>query len=237
MPRESRQPRVFPVVDLTDIPTSDDEGSDERLEVSNYSILRTMYRPILPRTKRIIPEARPEHIHFHLFSTASREHYKQLMDDSKITNIGFSINPYFDRALFAGEKIANGDFIVLYYGLRMSHSTCSALQKEGRPYHFSLSTTNEVVVDALGYPYGAAMANHSCSPNASLELGYLRGDEHAPYAYLKALSDIDIGDEIECNYRYIEEYIRDELKSIIRSGRFDRCRCLKPNCRQVFCPH
>lgn len=224
------------VIDLTDIPTSDDEGPQNSTEVPNCSIWRSTEREALDQVWTVkVENVRAEHIWYFMFSKDSKEHYKELINGSKITNIGFSVNPYFDRALFAGEKIKKGDFITLYHGIRLPYEICDALQKQGRPPNFALSIPNGVVIDALGYPYGAGMANHSCSPNTSLEFGFLRGNEHAPYAYLTALVDIEIGDELECCYRYIDHLTKARLDAIIRSGRFIRCRCLKPNCRQVFC--
>ena len=116
----------------------------------------------------------------------------------------------------------------------MPYSVCHAQQMNGRPSYFALSIGKGVVIDALGYLYGAGMANHSCDPNAKLDFDYLRGSEHAPYAFLVAVKDIAVGNEIECDYGYLNNYTDAEIRDVIRSGDYIPCHCLKPSCRQVF---
>ena len=94
--------------------------------------------------------------------------------------------------------------------------------------------TKGVVIDALGFPTGAGMANHSCRPNARLRHGYLPGIEHAPFGYLQAIRHIKERTEIEGDYGYVTKYDKFSLLAIVESGQYAPCRCLKPNCRQVF---
>ena len=235
---------LIPVVDLTDIPSSDDERDEHKNEVPNSSLWLQRFPEVLCKVthRKIASQCRlkkgritlAKHVYYSLFSEESKKHLKELQDACKWTNVYYSVNPYFDRALFAGETIKKGAFITLYIGLRLPYNVCDALQRDGRPPNFALSLPKGVVIDSLGYPYGAGMANHSCSPNANLRYGYLCGSEGAPYAFLEALKDIEVGQEIECDYGYLNKYTEKQLDEIIAGGRFIRCRCLKPNCRLVF---
>lgn len=81
------------------------------------------------------------------------------------------------------------------------------------------------------------MANHSCSPNSALDYDYLRGSEGAPYAFLRATRDIEIGEEIETSYGYMNKYSDAQIHAILQGGRFIPCRCLKENCKKIFLPH
>ena len=235
------------VIDLTDVPDSDDEQDflgSAGSAVSNTSSWRTdgpdalkkvCFAKKIRRSKlKIRRDTLAEHVHVSLFSPDSRAHLHYLSASSKSTYVGSSRNPYFGDALFAGVRIKKGDFICLYEGLRIPYNILHAAQKAGRPPWYSLSLEKGVVMDALGYPYGGGMANHSCCPNAKLDQDFLRGTEAAPYAYIEATDDIDAGDEIEVSYGYLNRYSQEEIDNAIESGDYIPCRCLRPECRISF---
>ncbi len=64
-----------------------------------------------------------------------------------------------------------------------------------------LDVTCDVVIDGIEEGIGAAMANHSCCPNSELEHDYLQGYDRAHIGFLRATKRIEVGDEIETNYR------------------------------------
>lgn len=235
------------LIDLTPLSDGDEDGSvgfdgilSSTNSIASLSTAPTCFTkfPFMKETrgwklkKKVPPLA--EHLHFSCFSSRSKRHYHRLQECAKETYVGTSLNPFVGLALFAAQNIKAGEFIVLYEGYRMSYQECSARQKKGRPSTYALNVTQGVVIDALGFPHGAAMANHSCRPNARLRHGYLHGSEHAPYGYLQALVDINIGDEIECDYGHLLRFSQAEIDAAIRSGCFVPCRCLKPGCRIIF---
>lgn len=239
-------PLVSEVVDLTDVPESDDELDEQSSEIGNSigrrldcpeTLSKFCYTKVVRKSKlKIIRDTRAEHVNYSLFSQDSLDHLKELEDGSKSTYVGYSLNPYLERGLYAGQKIRKGQFICLYYGLRMSYKECDARQKRGRPPNFALRIPLNVVIDALGYPYGGGMCNHSCVPNAKLEYGFLRGAEHAPYAFIEAVEDIEAGSEIMVNYGYLNSFNQDEVRALLQSGNFIPCKCLRPKCGKIFCP-
>lgn len=240
MPRSSAQTPIQ-VVDLTPIGDSDTE--DEAVDdIVNSSTSHLRYSPALLRTVTDTGNfrpgsrrnARPEHIHFHLFSTESRAHWNELLDSCRQTFVGTSTNPFLGNGLFACESFKKGDFITLYEGLRMTFTDCDVLQRHGRPANYAIRIPKGVVIDALGYPFGAAMANHSCKPNTVLQHGYLRGSERAPYAFLEALCDISIGDELFAGYGYVDIFSDEGINHVLQHNNYIPCRCLQPTCRKVL---
>lgn len=178
--------RTLPVIDLTELADSDNSVDDDD-EPSNSAgfegrptMCKIVFRKVIKTSRlKICRDTRAEHIHVSLFSKESKSHLKELHGSAKRTYVGSSLNPFLGQALFAAEDISAGDFICLYPGRRMSYKECDALQRCGRPGNFALSLPGGIVIDALGYPHGAAMANHSCVPNTRLNDGVLRGWEHA----------------------------------------------------------
>lgn len=169
-----------------------------------------------------------------LFSRESKLHWNELMEQCKGTYVGCSTNPYLGNGLFTCQKLEKGDFVTVYDGLRMTYNECDVLQRFGRPATYALSIPKGVVVDALGFPFGAAMANHSCNPNTRLRHGLLRGPDRAPYAYLEALKDISIGDELYTDYGYLDNLSNEDIEHILHHKKFIPCRCLQPGCRKVL---
>lgn len=248
-PSASSDRNSVDVIDLTSL--SDGDGDDDHVagfdgilsSTNSTSLLETAPNcftkfPFMKETrgwklkKKVPPLA--EHLYFSCFSSRSKQHYRRLKDCAKETYVGASLNPFVGLALFAAQHIKAGEFIVLYEGFRMSYQECSARQKKGRSSAYCLNVTRGVVIDALGFPLGAAMSNHSCLPNARLRHGYLCGSEHAPYGYLQALVDINIGDEIECDYGQLSSLSQSQIDDALRSGCYIPCRCLKPVCRKIF---
>ena len=172
-------------------------------------------------------------ISFSLFSVDSRVEYCNLDCAQKRTYVGSSTNPFLGNALFAGEKILKGEFICLYIGMRMSYTECKARIKAGRIADYMLDVTRGVVIDGYEVGQGAAMANHSCDPNASLEHHILKGSEKAPVGMLMAIKDIEVSDEIEANYRFWDP-VEDGIPDLNDTSSYVRCRCLKKNCLKVM---
>lgn len=235
----------IPVIDLTYLPDSDEEVCENGPEVSMNSSFwlsetpKTMkkvchMKEIRRSRLKIYRDTLAEHVNVSLFSAASRAHMEELSAMAKSTYVGSSRNPYFGNALFAGESIKKGEYICAYEGLRLPYNVCSAMQKAGRPPNYALSVGKGVVIDALGYPYGAGMANHSCKPNAKLDQNYLRGAEAAPHAFLESIEDIKAGDEIEACYGYLQQYSEEDIDTAVRNGRYIPCRCLRKECRIAF---
>lgn len=232
------------VVDLTALPDDDDYACDDESFATNCGLMLEDAPTIIAKftvrkqvreskLKRMDPPL-AEHIHFSLFSSKSKQHYIRLKKSAMETFVADSINPFFYKALFAGQFIPAGSFIMLYEGWRMAEKESEARKKRGRCSNYILNITMGVVVDALGFSNGAGMSNHSCRPNARLRHGYLCGREHAPYGYLQALKDIQVGEEIECDYHQLMGMHPERIKELLQSGNYVPCRCLKPSCRKSF---
>lgn len=240
------------VIDLTKLPDSDEEeeivnttsvghvtGSNSacigNLAPTCFAKFTLIKQVRVSKLKRYIhPVA--DQLHWTCFSEKSRQHYRRLQHRSKETYVGTSSNPFLEKALFTAQFIKAGEFIMIYEGQRMSIQECSARQKKGRPFNYTLDITKGVVIDAFGFTTGAGMANHSCKPNARLRHGYLSGKEHAPYGYLQAILDIPIGTEIECNYGYLNKLSDEMIESLFNSGQYIPCHCLKVGCRKILSP-
>lgn len=97
----------------------------------------------------------------------------------------------------------------------------------------TIDITKGVIIDGYKVGYGAAMANHSCVPNTILEHEYFPGEENAPIGMLRALKDIDLGDELECSYGYWKPE-RDGMPNISDLNSYVPCRCLRPQCKKNF---
>lgn len=239
-PEEVMQPITPPGLDVIDLTILDREEEDEELgDVADDHKTGCVAKFTLYKQMRVwkLKKMRPplaHHIHFSCFSSSSKRHYNELQNCAKRTYVGTSTNPFVGNALFAAEDINEGEFITLYEGIRMSHKECDARQKKGRSPDYALYITKGVVVDALGFTYGAGMANHSCSPNTRLRHGYLRGRDRAPYGYLQAITDITMGTELEASYGYLPHLTPEQVRKIIRGGRYVPCHCLKPNCLKLL---
>jgi len=239
-------------IDLTSIPgdTSDEENSgtdgtvspdsamencielrdDAPVTVAKFTFAKKYREWKLTR----LPNPLAEHLHYSCYSLESKQYYTTLRTRSKRTYVGSSLNPFLGNALFAGEDMEPGQFITLYEGDIYPLAEIKARQKRGRCAEYALYVTKGVVIDALGYPYGGGMANHSCRPNARLRHKYLPGSERAPIGYLQAIRHIKQGQEIEADYGYTTQFNAAQLKAIIASGKYCPCRCLQKNCRKVF---
>lgn len=237
----------IPSIDLTQLADGDDEG-EYYSEASNcvnwgdgrpgqHAMAKITCTKIVRNSRLRRPRsATAEILHMSFWSRESLKEYRRLQNTSKQTYIGSAANPFFENALFVCQNVKVDEFICLYYGKYMSYAECHARQNTGRPGNFTFYIGRGVVVDALGFPYGAGMANHSCEPNAELCSSFLPGWEKAPYGYIKATKDIPIGSEVEVPYGYLNHLSEGQLTEVIQSGNYTPCRCLKPSCRKVFLP-
>ena len=186
------------VIDLLDVDTSDEECSLERCEEvnrestgANNRVSKFTQRKEC-RTSRL-KLRRPgtaDLVHISCFSDESREEYEKLIDAQKRTYVGSSTNPFLGNALYAAEVIEEGDFICIYFGERMSTVESEARIQAGCVSDYMLNIKSGVVVDGYLVGHGAAMANHSCFPNAILENYMLSGMEKAPVGILLSLIHI-----------------------------------------------
>lgn len=226
------------VIDLTHVDTSEEEEEkcEHRIRTSsNYTGMAkfTFLKNTRSSRLRIVRVGMCEKIVFSLFSDVSKQHYAELEAKSKRTYTGESRNPFFGNALFAAEVIHAGELICLYYGERMPFCKAEARIKEGGTSDYMLYVTDGVVIDGVGVGHGAAMANHSCMPNAELQHEYLPGWERAPIGLLRAIEEIEVGDEIETNYAFWVPGL-DETPDLADKNAYVPCKCLRVNCVRVL---
>ena len=232
---------AIPVIDLTSVDTSDEEDNNCLNYLEDDSIrprkIRVMKFTFVKKTRasrlQIVRPGVGEKIHLSLFSDASKNHFNDLQNESKRTYVGESRNPFLGNALFAAELIEPGDFICLYLGLRIPRVEADAIIDAGGSAEYMLDVTQDVVIDGAGVGIGAAMANHSCSPNAELQHDYLKGYDRAPIGLLRALERIEVGDEIEANYHMFDPAV-DVMPDLSDLDAYVPCKCLRPNCIRVF---
>jgi hypothetical protein len=111
--------------------------------------------------------------------------------------------------LFATAAIARGDSIVEYKGRRITHARAQRLEARGARYMFEID--GRWTIDGSSRRNVARYANHSCRPNAEVDL--IKGK-----LMLRAIKNILPGDEI--TYDYGEEYFELFLKPL-------GCKCEK----------
>jgi SET domain-containing protein len=111
--------------------------------------------------------------------------------------------------LFATAAIARGDFIVEYKGRRITHAQAQRLEARGARYMFEIDS--RWTIDGSSRRNVARYANHSCRPNAEVDLVKRK-------LMLRAIKAIKPGDEI--TYDYGEEYFELFLKRV-------GCKCEK----------
>ena len=234
-----------PFVDLTDVDTSDEEvesGSSEseeeevRSKRCSATISVCKFTQVKFCRNSRLQLRRPgsaDVVHPSCFSVESRVHYKELIDSQKETYVGHSTNPFVGNGLFAATRIEEGEFICVYRGLRMSIRECKARIKAGCNTDYILNLTQGVYVDGFQVEAGAAMANHSCRPNSELQYVLLRGIDKAPVGILRALKDIEAGEEIETSYNMWEKK-KDGMPDLSDLSSYVPYRRLKPECEKVL---
>jgi SET domain-containing protein len=111
--------------------------------------------------------------------------------------------------LFATAAIARGDFIVEYKGRRITHAQAQRLEARGARYMFEIDS--RWTIDGSSRRNVARYANHSCRPNAEVDLVKRK-------LMLRAIKAIKPGDEI--TYDYGEEYFELFLEPV-------GCKCAK----------
>lgn len=232
------------IIDLTSVDTSDEEDASEvhvgpkRYHASGHGGTNSMMKIIsFKRTRssrlQIMRPVFAEKIFLSLLSDASKEHFAKLHSNSKRTYVGDSINPFLGNALFAAETIQPEEFIFLYIGKRMSWNEASARMDANQCGEYMIYARDGVVIDGRGVGMGAAMANHSCEPNAELQHDKLPGFDHAPICLLRATDRIEMGEEINTNYG-LWDPVRDDMPDLNDKSAYIPCRCLKQNCSRVF---
>ncbi len=225
------------VIDLTNVDTSDEEEKKRDVRDVQTDRNAVMKFTFIKRTRssrlQIVRPGFAEKIYVSLFSNTSKIHLNELMDASKRTYTGSSMNPFIGNALFAAEVIEEGELICLYLGNRMPLCEANARIDAGQSSEYMIDITSGVVIDGIGVGMGAAMANHSCCPNAELQHKYLRGYERAPICILRAIQRIKVGDEIETNYHLFDPNV-DEMPNLSDTDKYVPCKCLRPNCIGVY---
>jgi SET domain-containing protein len=128
------------------------------------------------------------------------------------------------RGVFAAEGIARGARVVEYTGARITHAEADASADDddpGRRHHtFLFAVDDEVVIDGSVGGSDARFVNHSCDPNCEIVIARRR-------VYIRALRDIDAGEELSYDYWYIT----DESYSLADLRRIYPCRCGAAICR------
>ena len=126
------------------------------------------------------------------------------------------------KGAFALHKITLGETVIEYVGEVISWP--EALRRHPRdpndPHHtfyFHLSETR--VIDAGIGGNSARWINHACEPNCE-------ADEQDGRIFIKALRDIDAGEELSYDYALtIDAHYSPKLKALYR------CLCGAPSCR------
>jgi SET domain-containing protein len=100
--------------------------------------------------------------------------------------------------LFAAEAIEEGDYIIDYVGEIIPNAEC-----EHHPGKYLFEIGEHFTIDGSGRDNIARYINHSCDPNAEVEL---EDGEINIYA----LEDIEPGEEVAYDYgkEYFDEFIK-----------------------------
>lgn len=234
-----RAPRSLEfIIDLTDVDTSDDEDNIDIQHTSvkskRLSMKKFTYRK-KPSTGRlqIVRDGMADTMYFSLYSQVSKNLYLELMKKTERTYVGTSVNPYYGNALFAAKTFEAGEMICLYLGRHIPSIEADAIYEAGGCTDYMLDVTRGVVIDGARIGQGAAMSNHSCCPNAELQHDLLPGRERAPIGLLRALVRINIGDEIETDYKFWDPVL-DGMPDLKDTSTYVPCKCLRANCRRVL---
>jgi uncharacterized protein len=112
--------------------------------------------------------------------------------------------------LFATAAISEGASIIEYKGRRITHAQAQRLEARGARYMFEIDS--RWTIDGSSRRNVARYANHSCRPNAEVDL--VKGK-----LMLRAIKAIKPGDEI--TYDYGEEYFELFLRPL--GCKCDKC--------------
>ncbi len=102
------------------------------------------------------------------------------------------------RGLFVLGPVRKNSILIKYDGPVIDHST-----------RYSIQIDDNLHID--GTPDSNAYLNHSCSPNAYVDWNGV---------FLRALRDIETGEELTCNYLTTDWELHEEFV----------CHCGSPNC-------
>ncbi len=224
------------VIDLTGVDT-DNEGEEETAGGSN-TISKIVKFTFTKQTRssrlQLVRPWMSEVIYPSCYSESSKRRYNDLLHKSvKQTYVGESGNPFVGNGLFSAEALEPGEFICIYIGRHMPKKESVARINGGQNNEYMLSLSKDVTVDGYGVGQGAAMANHSCSPNARLEEEEMPGPDRAPVGILRALKKIEVGDEILTNYGYWNP-VTDRIPDFSNFEEYVPCKCLANNCCGVL---
>ncbi len=110
---------------------------------------------------------------------------------------------------YTTAAITKGEFVVEYTGPRLTIRDADALyDNDPRTYLFGL-TDGKHVIDGVGV---AAFINHSCEPNCEV-------DEIDGRVMIKAIRDIEVGEEITYDYNLYDGDLDDESPCYCKSKR------------------
>ena len=127
------------------------------------------------------------------------------------------------RGVFATRDIVEGESIIEYAGLLITHGEADRLcddERMRRHHTFLFAVDDRFVIDGARGGNAARFINHSCEPNCESLVVRRR-------VFIHALRDIPSGEELLYDYWYTtdEGYSLDELRRIYP------CRCRAPGCR------
>jgi len=128
------------------------------------------------------------------------------------------------RGVYAARKLAAGERIIEYKGLRISWDEADDVPSAdpNDPNHTFLFALDDgkTVIDAARGGNSARWINHSCDPNCETE------ESEDGRVYIQALRDIRRGEELNYDYGLIiDQRITPELKAEYL------CRCGATKCR------
>lgn len=218
----------------------ENKGSHEEANIStdNNLFSRSNILAKFSNVKRTTPysskkaiEPCAAQLHLSCFHKTSINNMWKYINSERKTEVKNSRNPHLGLALFAAEDIEKGAFISLYKGKRLSQNEAESRQKANRSWKYMLSIGYGIVIDTIDSKYGASFANHSCDPNAQLETEFLSKSPICPIGTLRSIRDIDEGEEIECDYGWLENRLQIENKEEMNAI---PCKCEKSNCRGVL---
>lgn len=137
-------------------------------------------------------------------------------------------SPIHGTGVFACAPIRQGEGIIQYRGVLMTHAEADAMYGDGgESGHTFLFTLNEhYIVDANRRGNTARWINHSCAPNCrAVVVESASGDPRRDKVMIEAIRAIRPGEELTYDYG-----ITLDVPHTAHLKRLWRCLCGAPNC-------
>lgn len=120
------------------------------------------------------------------------------------------------RGAFCVQSIAAGSLIAPYEGKLLTEEEASDLYGDGAGHTFLFALSDGGVIDGGQGGNDARFINHGCEPN-------VEADEVDSRIEIRAMRDIELGEELLLDYRLVAEGEQAEAAH--------PCRCGAPTCR------